>query len=612
MSQSKGNKKTVEKKQYLKLKLLPLQFVLAVLPMILYLYSSDSGYGVYPWNSSEDYYFDVFLHGKMVAFLIVAAITLVLAVYKTVKMDKGTRKQALLRFLPLFIYLGFVLLSTVCSENISYSVFGSMDAKEPVGVLAGYVIVAFYAYIVIESMEDVKQLVGAAVAGSACMALTGVLQAIGKDPLATEFVQRLFAGNGFVNTYGLMKLTFPVGQAYGTLFNPNYVGTYVAMYTPLLLIGLVLYKTVWKKAVCGAAFVGLLVMLFASQSRTGLIAIAAVAVMALVFLGRSVLKKWYVIVPGIAAALAVFFVVDIQRDHLLTERLKEMFTVKASEEPVQGVDTTGNGVRVLYKNTEFTVRMPVSGSDFSYVVSEGEEQKEVFYNEDKSYGYFMLDGGEEIAIQTAVYEGCYAFGLEINGRSFYFTNQLVKGNYKYINDLGRLDECVIPANVFPGYEEAASGRGYVWGRTIPLLLNTLIAGSGPDTFGIVFPQNDYVARYRAAFDNTIFTRPHNFYLQMGVQTGVLSLLAFLVFNGIYFVGSCKRYCFRKPERAEEWLGFALFLSTVGFMASGLANDSLIVVTPVYYVVLGMGMITNHKLCPVQKREKKNKEEGTEN
>ncbi len=592
-------------------KLLPLQFVLLLLPLILYMYKFQSGFSAYNWNSMDDTYYDIFLHGKMVAFQIVAAVTLGLAVWKLIKLEPEKRKQSLRYFIPILLYLCFVILSTIFSDNIMYSLTGSMDAKEPLGVLAGYVIVAFYAYIAVENLQDVISLTTAAVFGSCGMVFVGIMQTIGKDVLALEGVQRLIASKEIlevIDQYGPFHLTFPVGQAYGTLFNPNYVGTYVAMYVPLVLIGVVLYKQWWKKMVCGTAFVGLLVMLFASQSRTGLIAIVAVIAMLVIFLGRELLKRWYIVVPALVVVVVGFLVLDASRNHLLTERLKEMFALQASEDSVSGVDTTGQGVRVLYKDTEFTVQMEVVGGSFAYVVSENGQAKTVTYNEDGSYGYVTLSNGDEIAIQTATYENKYAFGIVINNRNFYFTNQLTEGDYKYINtEIGRLDECVIPANVFPGYEAVASGRGYVWGRTIPLLLNNFVVGSGPDTFTIVFPQNDYVARYKSGFDNVIFTRPHNFYLQIGVQTGVLSLIAFLVFYGIYFVGCCRRYFVKKFNGMEQWIGFAVFLCTVGFMVSGLANDSLIVVTPVFYVLLGMGMMINHKLCPVMPKETKQKD-----
>lgn len=587
-------------------KLLPLQFVLVALPLITKVYFFESsGYTIYAWHSAEDAYVDIFLQGKLVAFTAVALVTLILAVINLVKQEKEARKQCLLRFIPLFVYGLFVILSTICSENLTYSIFGSMDAKEPVFVLLGYIVIIFYAFLVLNDFADVMQLVTAAVIGSSIMVVIGVLQTTGNDPLLIEAVQRIFAGNRFVDSNGLLQLSFPVGQAYGTLFNPNYVGTYVAMYVPLLLIGFVMYKQIWKKLVCGLSFVGLLVMLFASQSRTGLIAVIAVAVMLLIFLFREIFKHWYVVIPGVTFFVMAFLLLDTYRDNLLTNRLKEMFALESSDDPVSGVDTTGSGVHVLYKDTEFTVRMPISGNDFSYIVTEQGEQLPVSYEEDRSYGYVTLSTGDEIAIRTvnfADFDYCLGFGLDINGRDFYFTNQVVAGNYKYINIVDRLDECVIPANVLPGFEGVASGRGYVWGRTIPLLWKNFIVGSGPDTFGIELPQNDYVARYKSGFDNVIFTRPHNFYLQMGIQTGTLSLIAFLVFYGMYFAGCCKRYFVKKFTKMEQWFGLAVFLSTVGFMASGFANDSLIVVTPVFYVLLGLGMVINTKLCPVEKKK----------
>ncbi len=584
-----------KKKQEDGWKLLPLQFILAVLPLLLGLHQGNSGYGVYAWNSTNDFYLDVFLHTKMVWFLITSAVMVGLIGYKLYQAKVKSKKIAWQKWLPLFVYAGAVVVSSICSNHPSYSLKGAMDAWEPVWVLLGYVVTAFYAYLVIETQEDVRRLIDAAVIGGGCMAFVGVLQALGMDPLTTETIQRIFAGNEFVDRNGLLRLTFPKGMAYGTLYNPNYVGTYVAMYLPLLVLGVILYKQIWKKAVCGVIALGLLVTLFASQSRTGLFAVAAVGIVAAFFAGRVILKRWYVVFPVLLLAIVSFWMVDRQREYVLTERLLEIFTVKPGEEPVLGVDTTGNGVRVVCKDKEYIVSMPVSGEEFGYTVFENGEQREVRYTHGGAYAYAVLADGTELEIQTAKYEEDYAFGLHINDRMFYFTNRVENGNYLYINELGKTDECIIPENVFPGYEAVASGRGYVFGRTIPLLKKYLFIGAGPDTFALEFPQNDYVARYKSGFENIIFTRPHNLYLQMGIQTGVLSLLAFLTFYIMYFAGSCKRYCFCQMDKQEKWLGVALFLSTVGFMAAGLANDSLIVVTPVFYVLLGTGIAVNDKI-----------------
>lgn len=586
-------------------RLLPLQFVLIVLPLILYFYPSNSGYSIYPWNTEDDSYLDIFLQGKMIAFMIVAGIMLVLLVMRLVKMNAQDRKSFLVTFSPLLAYLFFVVLSTVCSKNFMVSLTGAMEQKEPAGVLIGYVVVALYTFLVIETKNDLDQIIEAACIGSIIMAVLGVLQAVGLDPFATESGQMLFARE-YVSNYGLLSLTFPKGQAYGTLHNPNYVGSYVPMYVPLLLAGTLVFKSWWKKLISLFALLGLMIMLFASQSRTGLIAIMAAGIVMVVFLGKALVKRWYLVIPGVTFLVMSFLLLDTYRDNLLTNRLKAMIQIEKSQDALHAIDTTGNGVRVSYKDTEFTVMMAISGNDFAYLAKEGEESKEITYNEDKTYGYFSLNDGEQIAIQTAIFEDVYAFGLYLDNRNYYFTNQSVVGNYKYINEYGRVDECVMADNVFPGYEAVASGRGYAWGRSIPLLWKHFFIGSGPDTFAITFPQNDYVARYKSGFGNTIFTRPHNLYLQMGVQTGTLSLVAFLAFYLSYALGCCKRYWFRKISTPMEWLGLGIFLGTVGFMVAGMANDSLLVVTPMFYTLLGTGMAINHKLCPLPKKEKKSK------
>lgn len=615
MNQTLQNK-NVQKNQKTQrnLWLLPLQFVLAVLPFIMLLYQGNSGYAAYTWNGVQDEYLDVFLHGKMIAFIVAAAVMLALAVYRTLQLNNMERKALLKTFLPMVIYTVLVLISTVCSENLKGSLTGAMDQKEPVWVLLGYVIVLAYAYLVINDREDWMQLANAAIIGSFFMAILGTMQAIGKDPMTWEWVQRLFAGKNFIEQNGMLTLAFPVGQAYITMFNPNYVGTYVAMYVPLLVMGMVTGRTLWMKGVCGISAVGLLITLFASQSRTGLIAIVAVFLMFLVFMGREVWKRWYLVIPGVTFVVLSFSLIDTYRDNLLTNRLKAMFAIEKNEDALRGIDTTGNGVRVVYNGTEFTVQMAVSRSDYAYVVMENGNALEVTYDENRLHAYFTLSTGDELVIETVAFDDQYAFGMVLDGRDYYFTNQIVKGNYKFINEFGRADECTIPDRVFDGYEAVASGRGYVWGRTVPLLLKNFFIGSGPDTFAIEFPQTDYVARYRSGFEGVIFTRPHNFYLQMGTQTGAVSLLAFLVFYAIYFAGCCQRYFFCKFKRVEERGGFAVFLCSIGFMASGFANDSLIVVSPMFYLLLGAGMAINHKLCPVEKKERakqKENEEGKE-
>lgn len=103
--------------------------------------------------------------------------------------------------------------------------------------------------------------------------------------------------------------------------------------------------------------------------------------------------------------------------------------------------------------------------------------------------------------------------------------------YYYETEWGKADEMVeIPHANFHGLEYLGNGRLYIWSRILPMLKHYILKGSGPDTFAEVFPQNDYVGKMiYAESTGRIMERAHNDFLAHWVQTGLLSLLALLLF-----------------------------------------------------------------------------------
>ena len=87
-----------------------------------------------------------------------------------------------------------------------------------------------------------------------------------------------------------------------------------------------------------------------------------------------------------------------------------------------------------------------------------------------------------------------------------------------------------------------------WSRTLPLLKDNILLGTGPDTFLLAFPNDDYVAMSNGGYATELITKPHNMYLQIAVQTGVLSLICFLVFYFWYFFSSLRLY--RKADKSK--------------------------------------------------------------
>ena len=145
------------------------------------------------------------------------------------------------------------------------------------------------------------------------------------------------------------------------------------------------------------------------------------------------------------------------------------------------------------------------------------------------------------------------------------------------------------------YGHLASGRGYIWDRTLPLLKKYFWLGSGPDTFAIAFPNGDLVSMNNFGYGNQLMTKPHCMYLQIAVQTGVPSLIALLIFWGWYIVSSFRLYWKNSFEGYLSKFGVAILASVIGYLIMGLTNDSSITVAPIFFVLTGMGLGINHVL-----------------
>lgn len=147
--------------------------------------------------------------------------------------------------------------------------------------------------------------------------------------------------------------------------------------------------------------------------------------------------------------------------------------------------------------------------------------------------------------------------------------------------------------LFDGREEFISGRGYIWGRSVPILKHTILLGKGADTYIYYFPQNDYIGRYNLNWGlNVTLDKPHCIYLAMGVNSGVVALIAFLIFLLMYFIQSMKLYYRRLPNDFISYVGFGLFIGVFGFSIAGITNDATVSTMPIFYSLFGTGIAAN--------------------
>lgn len=170
---------------------------------------------------------------------------------------------------------------------------------------------------------------------------------------------------------------------------------------------------------------------------------------------------------------------------------------------------------------------------------------------------------------------------------------ITKDGFKFITPSGRITDIVTADSFgFKGRETWGSYRGYIWSRSVPMLKDTFLLGHGPDTYAIYFPQNDYVAKMNYTGNIYLFVdKPHNLYLQIALNSGILSLIAFLIFMAWYCIASLKLYL--KKNNNEYFIpGVTCFVVVISFLVSSIANDSTVSVSPLFWILLGTGIAFN--------------------
>lgn len=89
---------------------------------------------------------------------------------------RGIRIKNWKYFIPLYVYAGFTILSTILSADKALSLKGMWQQYESVWVLLGYLVTVFYCVQVTESEEDVKKILWALAAGTVAPAVIGLTQ----------------------------------------------------------------------------------------------------------------------------------------------------------------------------------------------------------------------------------------------------------------------------------------------------------------------------------------------------------------------------------------------------------------------------------------------------
>lgn len=582
-----------------KIFLLPLVFITAILPFIMHSYQFKSNLGQFTWFLEEDTKVDVFLFYKQMFFLVACTLLLVCLFYKIAK-DK-IKLSLIPTLIPIMIYGVLALLSTVFSKYSSFGYKGIYEQFESVFVLLGYCLVVYYAYLFIQTEEDVKFILKYLLYSVLAFSLLGFLQFLNLDPIVSDIGKKLYLGREYWDYLDKFTSSFEAHRVYLTLYNPNYVGSYTALIIPLLLGLFMAEKERKKKLYCVLGILGLGISLVASKSETGMIALFVAVLFFLFFFRKYISKFQKVLLPIIGAGAICIVLLMAFNFTAIKDKVNTILKYQTSTPSISSIKTDEE-LTITYKENDLKVSLFNEDGNIIILLMD-KDFNTLSYSVNEEGKYIIEDERfSDIQLWPVMYNDIVCVDVFIEGRDWAFTNQLGDGTFYYLNSVGKFDKIIdAESALFTGRESLASGRGYIWSRTIPLLKNHFFLGSGADTYMMAFPQQDYVNKYNAGFGDQLLSRPHNLYLQIGVQTGVVSLLAFLVFYLMYFFSSFRLYLKGNFDSFLSLVGVSIFIGTIGYMITGISNDSSITVAPVFWVLIGMGIAINFRLKQLNRK-----------
>lgn len=591
---NKASDKNKQNKKVSTYLILPIALILLIVPLIVHMKEIPISSSAIPFWKGGTSDYDFFSYYKMVWFLIFTVAAVIALVMKFINTNFKIKKTNL--YIPMGIYTFFVIISSLVSKTTDVALKGFPNRYEGMFVILAYMVILFVVINLLDNEKQLQIILGGLFISSLIIGLIGMFQFFNMDLFQSGFGKRLMLP---IASWAMAdSLSFQLGAraVYGTLYHTDYVGSFVAMLFPLSLAVFILAERKKYKISAGILSALMFLCLFASHSRAGLIGAGIAVILLLVFTRKKLLINIKYIGILAVVLVAIVIIVNSVSKGTVANKISTLSNESApSPTVVAGIkDIEVKKDLVSFSNDQGVLNIGLVKGKMNITDEKG--KKVPFEFDSKT---------NKATFKQPKYEGYVLTILSFNKRaviqisrnSFMVRLVVTPVGFKLLDNRNQvLDLNPVDRLGFKGHEDFASARGYIWSRSLPLLKNTVIVGYGPDTFAIHFPQSDYMGKLLAYGDTSIVVdKPHNLYLNTGLSTGIISLIALLAIFIMYIIFSARIYFRREFNTLFEIVGCGIFAAICGYLIAGLANDSTVSVSPVFWILLGAGISINMAL-----------------
>lgn len=577
---SKKNKKLGAKKFSLGRELiraLPIILFACVVPLVVKGHFVVYEAATAPWNAFPMNAYDLFNYYKSGLIISTGFISLIYLYLYACPFKENWKYDWKYKALGIFVLT--IVFGAVFSENIHVSLWGMIDRHEGGFVWVSYLINMIYTAYYIKQSENRLWILRGLLFSGMVIGTIGVFQYFGNDLFRQPFFQHFYVSPEQV---GKMTFSFEVNHVYATLYNPNYVAQYAAMILPVAIIMIfgdpkVIYKSMW-----GFFAVEMIICLIGSQGRGGILGLAAASYG---FLGLLLIKK--INRPKLGMILSVMTIAMVVAGFSVLA-MGKIGTVLGDDSSkltqLKDVKIIQNQVDIKYGNEIIKFKLE-EGQIIPLIYDQYGNVIESILQRD---GYSIFKDPKLTNLKFGLIQmqdKSYGLNFVVDNDNWVFQKQ--ESGVKYFNKFNTISELKSVEYIgFENSERLGSNRGYIWSRTLPLVMKSPLIGNGADSFGVIFPQNEHVIKQQLYGNNNIIVdKPHNMFLQILVSFGIVGFAAL----SIIIVSSVKKgfSLFITNEMNDQWVALAIMLGIFGYLGAGLFYDSNVNVSPVFWTLVGL-------------------------
>lgn len=197
-------------------------------------------------------------------------------------------------------YLVLIIISTVCSMNVETSLWGREMREEGLFAIAAYVLLYFFTkrYYVF-----CKKHIRYYILAASIVALYGLVQYFGLDPIPRDFIRLNWSG-----------------RAFSTIGNPNFLGSYLVLALPISMFSYIYSK---KGVFLLATLLVYVCLLFTNTRGAWLGAIASIIILIYYLINLKYEKKYIIFTIALMTIATILF--NLYNNNIFLTRFLTMY-----------------------------------------------------------------------------------------------------------------------------------------------------------------------------------------------------------------------------------------------------------------------------------------------